>query len=326
MMTMMVILEGNWLHRASPSPPVAMESISSLKEQSIAIVGLIRDGEQTLPHLLDQLQSFSCSFRSATFIFYESNSKDQTPLILADWQRQPNVCNDDNHTEISKIVLETLPFDMDGNHALTAFDRVERYAKYRNYLLRELREYSRSNPPDFMMMVDLDIVAFDVMVTLQEMNHALNDRGYSVMCGHGIHGSAAFYYDVFATVLSSGLWTRFSHFQIPVERRHLDHLVAAKRVLEVQSCFNGLAIYKYAVLREAECKYVESESELRSDYPQFVDSYLVPFRQIKGQNAMICEHIPFHFCLSQHNENVKIAVSRDSLVYYNEESLQRRTT
>eukprot|EP01084_Bolivina_argentea_P045670 84069_1 len=56
------------------------------QDKSIAIIGLAYNSELTISHLLDELHILSCSFKHVVYIFYESNSMDNTPLILKQWQ------------------------------------------------------------------------------------------------------------------------------------------------------------------------------------------------------------------------------------------------
>merc|ERR1711971_67568 len=125
------------------------------------------------------------------------------------------------------------------------------------------------------------------------------------------------YYDVFATVLSDGEWTRTRYFE---DRAQLNDIFNARPFTSVRSCFNGMTMYRFDAIAESGCSYIEAENELRQRYPHLADQYLSVFRDIKhNDKAMICEHIAFHQCLLDHH--FKIAVSREAKVYYNRESL-----
>ena len=291
-------------------------------EKSIAIIGLVHNSESTIHHLLHQLQILSCPFKHVVYIFYESNSDDNTSMILQNWQQNElSSCYPSNNApKITKIILDLLPSDITQQN--TNLDRTERYAKYRNYLLRELKRYSLSisYSLDYVLMIDMDIISFLPMVTLAQMDYLLNTLEYSVMCNHGIFGDKGWYYDVFATIFIDGNWTRFDYFQWPEQRTKLDEIINADNFTEVMSCFNGIAIYKYQAIEHSDCRYIESEKELSMRYPLFIDKYLIKFKKIKeNDRAMICEHIPFHHCLRESGH--KIVLSRDALVFYNIESL-----
>ena len=289
-------------------------------DKSIAIIGLVHNSASTIQHLLNELDILSCFFLNTVYLFYESNSNDDTLTILQKWQKQDSKsCNNSLliNQKITKMILDVLPLDI--NQDNISLDRTERYAKYRNYLLDELKAFSKKSDYslDYVLMIDCDIISFDPIITLNQLYHAINGLGYSVMCNHGIFGDQGWYYDVFATILDNGNWTRFDYFY---QRKKLDDIINANNFTNVMSCFNGIAIYKFNALKQTQCKYIESEMELSMKYPYFIDKYLTKFRQIKkDDNAMICEHIGFNYCLLQNG--YKIAISRDAFVYYNKESL-----
>lgn len=54
-------------------------------KKSIVIIGMVRDAEKDIIATLLQLDQISCIFKSIVFIFYESNSKDNTPYIMEEW-------------------------------------------------------------------------------------------------------------------------------------------------------------------------------------------------------------------------------------------------
>ena len=169
-------------------------------------------------------------------------------------------------------------------------------------------------------MIDMDIISFDPIITLNQMDYLMNNMGYDIMCNHGIFGKQGWYYDVFATIFMDQSWTRFDFWDWPFQRAKLDEIINSNNFTQVMSCFNGITIYKFQAIQQSNCKYLESEKELSIKYPQFIDKYLIPFREIKeNDNAMICEHIPFHYCLGENGS--KIVISRDALVYYTVDSL-----
>ena len=279
--------------------------------KSIAIIGLVHDSESTLPHLLDTLHGLCCFFKHSVFIIYESNSVDKTPSILQKWSENKTKCNNFYSLSITKIILDVLQSDTDASNV--NLDRTERYAIYRNYLLQKVRKYS----VDYLMMIDFDIISFDALNTLRQVQIGMNELEYSVLCNRGIFGYDAFYYDVFATILNNGSWTRFDYFE---QRAELNAIINEHAFVDVISCFNGIAFYKFEAVIETNCSYIQSEKQLSLVYPELIAKYLIKFREIKHNNkAFLCEHIAFNYCLKERGH--RIAVSRDALTYYNKESL-----
>lgn len=54
-------------------------------KKSMVVIGMVRDSEKDIIATLQQLDEISCLFDQIVYIFYESNSKDNTPYVLEDW-------------------------------------------------------------------------------------------------------------------------------------------------------------------------------------------------------------------------------------------------
>lgn len=54
-------------------------------DKTMVVIGMVRDSEKDIIATLQQLDEISCIFDKIVFIFYESNSKDNTPYVLEDW-------------------------------------------------------------------------------------------------------------------------------------------------------------------------------------------------------------------------------------------------
>ena len=69
---------------------IPIKLTDKLKSVDIAIAGLVKDAESTLPHLIEQISAFQCAFRSVHIFVLESNSIDQTRQIVKKWQNDIN--------------------------------------------------------------------------------------------------------------------------------------------------------------------------------------------------------------------------------------------
>ena len=54
-------------------------------DKTMVVIGMVRDSEKDIIATLQQLDEISCIFDKIVFIFYESNSKDNTPYVMEDW-------------------------------------------------------------------------------------------------------------------------------------------------------------------------------------------------------------------------------------------------
>lgn len=73
--------------------PLFISDVPYFMNKSVAIVGMIKDAEQTIGNLMKQLDQMSCMFGVSAIMIFESNSKDKTPQILQKWQQTPINCS-----------------------------------------------------------------------------------------------------------------------------------------------------------------------------------------------------------------------------------------
>ena len=87
-----------WLSNAGfTTPPI--EDLHHFSGYNIAIAGMVKDAEKTLPTLMKQLEIFSCAFDSAHIFVLESNSEDHTREIVRNWKLNPPDC-ENVHTNL----------------------------------------------------------------------------------------------------------------------------------------------------------------------------------------------------------------------------------
>eukprot|EP00484_Ammonia_sp_Unknown_P012879 CAMPEP_0197069706 /NCGR_PEP_ID=MMETSP1384-20130603/195102_1 /TAXON_ID=29189 /ORGANISM="Ammonia sp." /LENGTH=73 /DNA_ID=CAMNT_0042507849 /DNA_START=16 /DNA_END=234 /DNA_ORIENTATION=- len=51
-------------------------------DKTMVVIGMVRDSEKDIIATLQQLDEITCIFDKIVFIFYESNSQDNTPHVL----------------------------------------------------------------------------------------------------------------------------------------------------------------------------------------------------------------------------------------------------
>jgi len=94
---------GLWLSNAGfTQPPI--EDLNAFHGYNIAIAGMVKDAEKTLPTLIKQLEIFACAFDSAHIFVLESNSEDHTREIIKNWKLNPPDCED-----VHNSLLNSLP-------------------------------------------------------------------------------------------------------------------------------------------------------------------------------------------------------------------------
>ena len=128
-----------------------------------------------------------------------------------------------------------------------------------------------------------------------------------VLCSYSLD-HVGWYRDVFATVFKSGAWA------FPQELRKNPNRVGfvaqpklgiATPILPMQSCFGGLAIYDLKMFLDPSCDYVGTEVALTKE----------DLQAYAAHDNVLCEHIPFHFCLTE-KLAANIGLVRDMGVFY----------
>ncbi len=253
-------------------------TIQFYSDKSVIFLGMVHNSAPTLPHILQQLNEISCIFKNTFFVFFESNSVDNTNKLLHDWSMNNTLkyCHKSIHTEYKypnniykKIVSGDAMFGKQFEHGTPS--RVARFVAYRNMLLQESQLYASSITTDYIMIIDLDIYHIDFGAFLLE----LKEFPYDIMCSNGVDKFDS-YRDTFASVELNHNWifrpyynTKYHHkyYRPPWRYKRLqsDLQVAmprtGQRYERMQSCFGGLAAYKMTIgrLKNIGCRYLRNE-------------------------------------------------------------------
>merc|ERR1711933_705009 len=143
---------------------------------------MVRDSEKDIIATLQQLDEISCIFDKIVFIFYESNSKDNTPYILEDWSAMyldHTHCDHFRHNPLSNKTLSDSERSLIDTHKPSLIkkvlfhdfvdvrgkNRIVRFIIFRNMLLKKIKEITLElgmEGFDYVMMIDLDIKEFDI--------------------------------------------------------------------------------------------------------------------------------------------------------------------
>ena len=264
-------------------------SLTAYFSKSVVFLGMISNAEDTLPHILEQLDAVSCIFRNSLFLFFESNSVDNTTLILESWRQNTSFdsfCDNvmdrnlaSNHPVHSvqkqviygdDIVRSELNSEIKKRSNSTyvhSLSRVEKFVAFRNMLLREVRVRVRSTSIsfDYLWMIDGDVFSIDFKSFLVELLECPTD----IMCINGVDPFND-YRDSFATVEMSHNWIHrpfiFNKSDSYYDRARniLRKKMPRKQVRYelVRSCFNGLASYPMHSVLDTQCAYYSNDDIL----------------------------------------------------------------
>mmetsp|Transcript_100420 Transcript_100420/g.156864 ORF Transcript_100420/g.156864 Transcript_100420/m.156864 type:complete len:321 (+) Transcript_100420:75-1037(+) len=234
--------------------------------RSVVIVGALRSAEQQFVKSLDSLRSICEKFISCTMLIVENDSNDGTASALKAYAKQ--------YKNIMVLMGEGLD--------VVSSSRTRHLATARNLLLDFVQENYASR--DFLIMADLDGMTFEPVEAFMK---PLSEQGWDVMTYN-----SANYYDFWALRCGSrteNCWNRAPNTcydEFPCIR---DLQRGASRV-EVDSAFQGIAVYKIPMI--GSCKYNGTNAEPHA------------------QTDEDCEHVAFHRCLRSQGAKIHISASR----------------
>jgi hypothetical protein len=234
---------------------------------SVFIFGTARDVASHLPGVLDNIERIGSLFCSWHAAIVESHSVDTTWDVLNQWKAgRPNI----------DLLQMSLPQSL----------KTERLGEARNRLLMFLR------PEDTYLIVldmdnvnshpiDLDGIRSSLMYTSDwaaiGCNSAPPHGLYDIMALRGFMGLNENCWDLYRSAIARGMPDGQAKNQFVY--RYMVQIPKTYGFIEVDSCFNGLMIYKTSYIHSC-CHY-------------------------DGRND-ICEHVSFHQCIKSHGGRIFI--------------------
>lgn len=171
-------------------------------------------------------------FRQHSFVIYENDSSSQYLEQLHNYFRSRNISY--------KLVSEKLNLQKRPSISFLGYCR--------NKYLEELRNV-RYSDTDYVIVADLDLRG----VSLSGVRSSLLQNGWSAMTSNGIYSKGK-YYDKFAL--------RCSSFPLEPLSKQWDEAnicFTGNRLIEVDSAFGGMAIYRYKEI--IQCYYDQSSDD-----------------------------------------------------------------
>lgn len=251
------------------------------KTKKVAFCGLIRDGEERLPHVISKVEKIAKYFKDWEVLIVENDSKDNTRSILLDWSSKSKKvsvlgCDGINLSECKLNMKKTL------GHEVTDY-RISKMATLRNIYLDELR---KRNDIDLVIVWDFDLISEVDEKGLFETGYKLSTNNeINAVCANGIikHDIIPFitaekikkeigipiytYYDPFA-------YRELNDKNTPLKNKYFYDFIYSNpekckdnKLKKVRSCFGGFTIYKKDAL-------------LKTEYGTYNDI----------NNTAICEH------------------------------------
>ncbi|NJD20214.1 MAG: glycosyltransferase family 2 protein, partial [Gemmatimonadetes bacterium] len=201
-----------------------------MREASVAVCGITRDDEETLPLTIRRIEKTGARFRDHRVVVFEDGSKDRTPEILREWTaRNPRV-----------TVLPPPPPGEPGPPA----ERFGRLAGCRNRYVEHLNAAPELLDVDHVLVVDMDLRGG---WSLDGLASTFAEDGWDAVGSNslGYHNLRRTYYDLAAlrprAVLEDSVrWRVFGEAW---------QLRRGGALIPVESAFGGLGVYRREVFR-----------------------------------------------------------------------------
>jgi len=251
------------------------EILNKMKQYSVFFGGTVRNSEKFIKQNLENIDKCGSLFKNYSVVIYENDSNDSTRQILNDNKKDNyNYIFEDNITEPS---------------------RTKRIAHGRNKVLDKIRELNKDNTYQYMVILDLDdINSYGKFVDTIYTCFLYDD--WDVLTGN----QSGKYYDIYALRKKGEVeYDCMKEVYDDMNKTGINYMDAYNKwavskmkhypegeLLEVDSAFGGIAIYKLASIPNT-CKY-------KGEYDNGGD---------------ICEHVPFNKCLKDNGTKIYINTS-----------------
>ena len=251
-------MKDSWLHQFPENKfvPVMEEDYRKrvvngyerMSKSKLVICGLARDVKHCLETTgIPRLEHLSSLFKDCIFVTYENDSRDATGLYLNDWSKKDpdkRIC-----------MSESLSLERIGGRLK---ERTERLAHCRNICLDKIIEIA----PDFdyYIPVDLDLIGG---FSYDGIAHSISHDDWSGMGSNGKNTlrKSIWYWDKFPHRDLGHSELRISRPQMMKYGSRYASLQRGDPLLEVNSCFGGMAVYKLKDVIESGARYSGETSD-----------------------------------------------------------------
>ncbi|MBU3626733.1 hypothetical protein ICN48_10870 [Polynucleobacter sp. JS-Safj-400b-B2] len=256
-----------------------MERYNNILSKKILVVGTVRNCESALLSNMEQLKNALSRFENQHWFLVESDSTDNTKTLL------------EAKKEVDGQWFNFLSL---GNLEPTIPSRTERIAYCRNQYLHELRTNPLYQDVELLVVADLDNM--QTLISEAGVLSCFDNDDWDVCTANQIGA----YYDIWA--LRHEFWSPNDCWQCYDFLRKLkvnNHKALITAVysrmieidplhplIEVDSAFGGLGIYKTQILKNA--------------------SYIGKSEKNLFRDGMISEHVPFHETVRQNGGRIVV--------------------
>ncbi len=246
----------------------------AMKDKRALFVGITRDNGDHISGSIALIESVGKKFKEYKAIIFENDSTDSTKKILSLWKS-----NNKNVKVLNK------------SFGIKKRPSILFLAKVRNFYVDEINK-TEYDDYDYVFVVDMDM-SYGIDVRGVQDSFSKSDR-WDVVCSNGISSRNGEMYDAFAFRNDEFPYSPAEYKKKFGKSYWKQYVQTIQKIyspqddmIEVDSCFNGLAIYKKNLFRG--CKYDSVEED--------------------------CEHIFLHKCMKG-NYDARIFMNPAQVIRY----------
>lgn len=270
------LILNKWWHSSFPEdsfPCYSNEYISTvlkgldiMSNSSVLLCGLARNVENVLPYTILRVNRLGKMFSKHSIFVYENDSIDCTKNLLKWWE-----CTSNN------VIIKSENLGTTHHDNIISLERTTDMAYYRNKYL----DFAKQFECDYVIVFDSDL---EGGWSYEGIAHSIG-LNMPVVGSNGIlyREKEKLYYDSYA-------WRFLNDDSVHTEKINLLKFNRGEQLVEVNSCFGGLAIYKKEVLNNVsyhsyDCDHPTLHKEIRKNGYKI---YMNP--------SQICLYSPTRYC------------------------------
>jgi hypothetical protein len=234
---------------------------SNTRDFNVIFAGTVRNCEKYIKDVLNHIENCGKKFKNYAVVIYENDSNDNTRAIL-----------NDNKKSNYHYIFE------DG---ITENRRTMRLANGRNKVLDKINQLNSDTHYDYLIVLDMDDINYSgTFVDSIDSCFKYNLNDWDVLSGN----QTGQYYDIWALRKRDVIDYDFMRERKTADTKknaEIEHILGHTHfdkngLLEVDSAFGGIAIYKLSAIQQ--CRYVGEYYDDGSEN---------------------CEHVEFHKCIKK---------------------------
>lgn len=270
--------------------------MKSIRDSSIIICSIVRNAERGLKKNIPQINTLCGCFRDYRVFVYENDSKDDTKLLLDNWQRNDpsRVFVSLNTTHATRTIPS--PSEVGDINPFYSRRRIEKMANLRNSYMDFIDVEGWK--ADYLMVVDLDVA----WIRVDNILSSFEKDNWDAVTAYGYSLSPKLkwrYHDSYALTELGDENNPQTEYKTKMLSEKYASMQQNNDWVRVFSAFGGLAIYRFECVKglrykamDNDDKRVEVKCEHFSIYRQMADRgfdkvYINPKMILKYQDLTI---------------------------------------